>query len=513
MCGLTVATLRADDDVPANDVPANDETTTDDAAPERKAPAPAPKRTYNTPLLIRFEGPITQMRTQYFFRSLEKAKQANADLLVVEFHSPGGLLEESLEIGNALKDVDWARTVAFIPANSQALSGAAIASLGCDELVMGDNAAFGDAGVIVRRLTETVFRHAPEKIRTDVARKVRDLAAAKGRSPALAEAMVDMDLQVYRVRDRESGEIAFLSEAEIAAEEQPDRWEKVQLVLESQPGKFLEINGRRAVELRMAQGNAENRDQLAERFELAVDFQVIEPNWVDTTVYVLNLPFITGLLLLVGFVALYFELSAPGLSIGGLTSGLCFALFFWSRFLGGTAGWLEVILFIAGLVFLGVELFVLPGFGVAGVSGVALLLSALVLASQTFVIPETTQDLRDMSGSTLIVVGSIAAFFVGALVITKVTGKIPILSNFALEPPSFEDDPEKGEGKVVVVPEEDLVQVGDWGEVEAALRPSGKAKFGDNYFDVVSEGMFVEAGKQVRVVKREGRRIVVREIT
>jgi len=82
---------------------------------------------------------------------------------------------------------------------------------------------------------------------------------------------------------------------------------------------------------------------------------------VDAAVTILNLPLITGLLFVIGLVALYVEFSAPGIGMGGLIAGLCFAIFFWSRFLGGTAGWLEVILFLAGVAFLAVELFVLPG--------------------------------------------------------------------------------------------------------------------------------------------------------
>ena len=82
----------------------------------------------------------------------------------------------------------------------------------------------------------------------------------------------------------------------------------------------------------------------------------------DTIVYVLNNPFVTGLLVIIGLIALYIEFSAPGLGAGGLVAGLCAVLFFWSRFFSGTSGWLEVILFVAGLVFIAMEIFVIPGF-------------------------------------------------------------------------------------------------------------------------------------------------------
>ena len=101
---------------------------------------------------------------------------------------------------------------------------------------------------------------------------------------------------------------------------------------------------------------------------------------------------VTGLLFVVGLVALYVEVSTPGLGLGGLVSLLCFALFFWSRFLGGTAEVLEIVLFLTGVAFLAVEIFVLPGFGVAGITGLLLMLAGVLMASQTFLIPETKRE-------------------------------------------------------------------------------------------------------------------------
>ena len=93
----------------------------------------------------------------------------------------------------------------------------------------------------------------------------------------------------------------------------------------------------------------------------------------DHTIHFLNGWWISALIILIGLIALWVELSAPGLGIGGLIAGLFALLFFWSHFLGGTAGWLEVMLFIAGIGFIAAEIFVIPGFGVAGISGFCLL--------------------------------------------------------------------------------------------------------------------------------------------
>jgi membrane-bound serine protease (ClpP class) len=103
-------------------------------------------------------------------------------------------------------------------------------------------------------------------------------------------------------------------------------------------------------------------------------------------------PWITLLLVVVGLLALYLEASAPGIGVGAIVAALCGALFFWSRFLGGTAVWLEVILFLAGLAFLAMELFVIPGLGLAGILGIVCLGASFVMAGQDFFWPSSQYE-------------------------------------------------------------------------------------------------------------------------
>ncbi len=375
-------------------------------------------------------------------------------------------------------------------------------------------ARLGDAGPIFQG-QDALFRHAPEKIRSDLARRVRDLAEAKGRPPVLAEAMVDMDLIVFRVTNKETGEVVFRSDNELVSDANPQMWVKGEPVLESQAGRFLEVNGQRAVELQLATATAENRDELVGLFGVQAPLVVIKPSGVDTAVYILNLPIITGLLFVVGLVALYVEFSAPGISIGGLLAGLCFSLFFWSRFLGGTAGWLEVILFLGGLVFLGIELFVLPGFGVAGITGMLMLLAGVVLASQNHFLPESPRALAQFGNSLIVVLASGGVFIAAVAALSRYFGSIPLFNRLILEAPPPADASEAAaskEGKPLPPSQDSSVVVGDWGVAESPLRPSGKAIFGGEYIDVVTDGSFVEKGSQVRVIEISGNRIVVREI-
>jgi membrane-bound serine protease (ClpP class) len=472
---------------------------------------------YERPVLIRFEGVITPMLEQYLYRKLDVAKQRDADVVILEIDSPGGFVESSFNIATRLRDLDWAQTIAFVP--RQALSGAAIVSLGCDEIVMNPTAVIGDAGPIIQG-EDSLFRHAPEKVRSDLALRIRDLAEQRDRPPALAEAMVDMELVVYEVENRHTGDATFMSDAEIEASDDPDAWEKGKPVLESREAHFLEVNGLRAVELGLADGLAEGRAELAGVLDLAQPPVVLQASGVDTAVFILNLPLVTGLLFVVGLVALYIEFASPGISIGGLIALLCFALFFWSRFLGGTAELLEVVLFVTGVIFVAVEIFVIPGFGVAGIAGMLLMLASVLMACQGFLIPHTSRELGTFSTSLLVITCSGAAFVVAASVLSRYFGSIPVLNRLALRPATSggsAGDPDKrgdgGKSAGMSAAGSPLgVGVGDWGIAASPLRPAGKARFGDRFLDVLTDGSFVDKGRQVRILQIQGNRVVVCDV-
>lgn len=219
-----------------------------------------------------------------------------------------------------------------------------------------------------------------------------------------------------------------------------------------------------------------------------------------------------------------FELSAPGLGIGGLLSLLCFALFFWSRFLGGTAGWLEVTLFLTALAFVAAEIFVIPGFGVAGITGIGLLVLSLVMASRRILVPQSSADWTDLGVNLLAVVGALAGVVITGLIAADHLGSLPFLRNLVLQPPSLGNtspgSPSRGSssgttdehGKKIdsLLPHERL-SIGDLGEAISPLRPSGKARFADDILDVSTEGDFIASGTPIRVYRKNGNRIIVRE--
>lgn len=489
-------------------------------------------RAYRHAVHIVVEGMIGPFMKEYLFRKLAQAESMGADLVILEIDSPGGEVEASLDVAARVRDVKWARTVAYIP--RQALSGAAFLALGCDEIVMHPAANLGDAGPVVLG-PDAIFREASEKIVSHLARQLRDLAQAKGRPPALAEAMVDHQLEVFRYQHRHADRAGYFSKEEIESADDREDWDlaSAKLVLESRAGRFLEVNGLRAKELGLAQATAQSSADVQRRYGLAEPPQVLKANWVDNLVYVLNRPVIAILLLVVGIVCLYVELHTPGIGIAGMASGLSFLLFFWSKFLGGTAGWLEVVLFLAGIACLAIEILLLPGTGIPGVTGALLIFASIVLASQTFILPRSSQDLAVLARSFGILGVAAGTAVAAAAAIARYLPSIPILNAMMLAPPGSDleqadgaraagdlagaagdpagaasDPAQRGPGAAA-----DLrCLVGQEGVARTLLRPAGKAAIGEQYLDVVAEGSFIPDGCRLRVVQVSGNRIVVRQI-
>ena len=170
-------------------------------------------------------------------------------------------------------------------------------------------------------------------------------------------------------------------------------------------------------------------------------------------------------------------------------------------------------LFAAGLLFLFAEFFVIPGFGIAGVTGSLLMISSVILASQSFVIPETPRELAAFRQTVVVAALSGMSFAVVAVWVTKRLGKIPILNRLALQPPPPDDESlptSSSEDKKLSQIHAFPVAIGDIGIAESPLRPAGRVAFGDIYVDVITDGSFVDPGTEVRVIDVSANRVRVR---
>ena len=475
---------------------------------------------FHKPVVIRFDGEINLKTSKFLKNRIGRAKSVGADLLIVEINSPGGMAFESIELAELLRDIDWAYTIAYIP--REAISGAALISLGCDEIILGPTGRIGDVGVIQFDSQVFAFRYVPAKVISVFARHAQDLASAKGRPKELAEAMVDKDVVVFQKKDAAEGRPVFKTvrlenedqNALEAAKNSGLDVEQWGLVEESGPQRFLTLNSTAAVRLGLADSVIESRESLLESMNATGAVVEYNLNMTDEIVYWLNTLLVTALLIIVGLIALYVEFSAPGIGAGGLVAGLCAALFFWSRFMGGTSGWLELILFFAGILFLIMEVFVIPGWGISGLMGLVMIFGSVLMASQEFVIPESGHQWSQMTSSLLVLSCSGCIVLIGAVLISRRLGTIPVFNRLILQrqPGVTEIDGEqKGVGKPLP-PVHPVVSIGDWGVTESLLRPAGRVLFAGQSFDVVSDGEFVEPGIQVRVLEISGNRIVVSRV-
>lgn len=427
--------------------------------------------------------------------------------MVVEIDSPGGRLVESLEIAKHLATVDWAHTVAYVP--ESAYSGAAVASLGCDEIVMGPNAKWGDAGAIFRD-EKSFFHFVPEKLLSAFKSELRSLAQAKGRPIALAQAIADKEMRVFHVVSLKpkAGQPVldtYISEREF--NDNPGEWNRIGEIASSGKGQFLTLTGIEAEKCGLANFLVANREELAKHYGLN-EFQIMTATWLDITVEILNSWLVTALLIIVGLTGLYFEFMSPGHGIGALIGAACFLLLFWSHFLGGTGGWLSAVLFLLGLGCIAVEIFLLPGTVVPGLMGSVLVLASIIMVCQGFLIPETEADLHTLAGTMGMILGSCGVFVAAAIVITRRMDTLPLFSRLMLAPPDAEPIAMSG----TAAGGETTLAAGDQGIAHTPLRPGGKGRFGERTVDVMASGDFLDRGTPIRIVRISGNQVWVETV-
>ncbi|MCP4170327.1 MAG: hypothetical protein GY758_06090 [Fuerstiella sp.] len=469
----------------------------------------------NRTRLIQLHEAITPFTEEFTLRQIRTAVADGANLLIIDIDSPGGYLDSSVNIANTLAELDPRKvtTVAWI--RERALSGAAIVAMGTDRIIMASGAQIGDAGVIRETEEGGAFEHAPEKIRSSLLVTLGNLAERKNRPPALLQAMVDMNLKVYEVTNVETRRVTYMSQDEIEASD--EEWEKGPIVAESREQFFLTVNGNRAHELGLADAPCENIDELRIRLGIAEGevLQAIGRTWVDTLVFVLRTQIAGFGLITLAILCLYIELHVPS-GLFGIMAAVFFALFFWSRYLGGTSGSLELIMFVLGLGLLAMEMFVVPGFGVFGVSGLLMMGGALVMASHTFSGMTAGERFDESMSSLGSLTGALVTVILVAMFLNRFLPAIPVLNRLILTPPGYATVDENAPHLAPSVYENrhssGPVTAGDIGLAESTLRPAGKASFGENFMDVISDGGYIDHGTQVEVVRVAGNRIIVREV-
>lgn len=450
------------------------------------------------PLRLEILGPVHPRAIGWIRRSLEeRLKDESINLLIVTIDSPGGSLADSLTLANYLAELDPARirTVAWVPGEARADAG--LIALACDRLVLHPAAIVGGSGT-------SVFDE-PEL--NEVRPALEHLAERTGRPWSLLAASIDESVQLKLYAFDGGDVVRLMNEAEHLALEDRDRWQLRDPIETARGLKAIDAE-RSAVADRLVEELVELRRDYQLNEDAAGD-EVIEPTWAHLFIESLASPRLAAMLLFIAWFALMVEFMTPSLTGAGFVSAVCFLLYFWSQYLHGTAGWLEAILFLAGLTGVLLELFVVPGVGVFGIGGGALILASIVLASQTFVIPQNQYQLQQLPRSLGVLIAGISGAILAVGLFKRLLPRSPALRRMMLEPPDSRTRAELERREMTT----DLSALaGARGATTTRLAPSGKARFAGRIVDVIGEGPLVPIDTPVEVVEVLGNRVVVRPI-
>lgn len=448
--------------------------------------------------LLRINGPIRKDRVQRWLANLAATTESGeTNTWLVEIDSPGGYLSGSASLAATLADPGTSiRTVGGY-VSQEARGDAALIALACRPLTMHTDATLGGSGA------DAI---SPERA-ADQRELIEFIAGLTGRSATLIRGLLDPKLTVYRYINRRTGRIRYAIPSEMTAETKAEQaggrsdWAR-----EERIDLSAGLSASAAIELGMADESVDSLQAAASAAGLsAVPAQLSDRGlvrWVERLGRHDGWAF--GLLLL-GFMMLSTEASAPGLGVPGFIAAVCFALFFWIKFLAGTAEWAELLAFGLGLTFLAIEIFVLPGFGIFGIGGILLTVLGVVLMSQTFVIPRNSYQANQLAHGMWMAIGGMGGLFVGFLLVRAFLPQAAAASGLAMDAPAANLD------RLERIADYDHL-AGRTGVASTRLRPSGKARFGDELVAVVSDGVAIDPGQSVRVIQVHGNRIVVEAV-
>ena len=446
---------------------------------------------------------LDERTSNWTIRSLKnELASGEVNLVILDMTDVTGDLDASLRLATHLSQYDSnkIRTVAHV--KGKIAGPAAVVALSVDHLLMKDDAILGG-----HDLPDAPNDSSEKQDWDDVKPTVRRIAEAKQRDWSIMMAMLDPTLRVSRYRNRDSGQVRLLSNEEWSESANPDQWQELGQV-DTASGMTAAV----ASQLYVARAIMNDSDQIKTFYQLESPVRTLQKSptdvWIEKIATTLSSPFVAPWLL---FGAMFFfssEMSAPGLGVPGFLSAVCIMLFFWSQYLDGNADAVEILLFVAGLIFVLMEIFVVPGFGIFGIGGLLMLMTSVVLASQKFLLPRTAEEIAQIPYSLLPVLAAGLGFFVALFALRKVIPNSPYLNRLILDSrrakaDSFEEDV-------------DAEAVADWsflidraGETVTRLNPAGKARIDGRVYDVISRGQMIDKGEAVVVVEAVANRVVV----
>ncbi|MFM8913471.1 MAG: NfeD family protein [Flammeovirgaceae bacterium] len=417
-------------------------------------------------MVMDIKDEIDPRMLRYVKLAFAHAEKIKADYIIIDMDTYGGVLTDAKEIVDVVMD---SKKPVWVYINSDAASAGALISIACDSIYMSPGASIGAATVV-----EGDGKQAPDKYQSYMRSIMRSTAEENHRDPRIAEGMVDERVVIDSVK--QAGKVITFTTSEALAHGYCEaKVESIEEILKRNKVENYEID----------------------HFQLGATEKIIA--------FFLN-PFISGILILVILGGIYFELQTPGVGFPLFAAITALVLYLVPYYLNGLADYWEIIALFVGLLLIAAEIFIIPGFGVAGVAGIGLTLLSLVLImlNNDFFNFEFV-PLGDIVQASFVAV----AGFAGGFLLLIFAGP-KLLDSKAFQRMALNDAQNSAEGYTVNANSQSMLH--KKGVAHTVLRPSGKILLDGEVLDAFTRGEYIEKGEPVEVIGTEGVTLRVRKV-
>jgi len=408
-------------------------------------------------------------------RGVTEAAAAEADAIIFVMDTPGGRVDITRDILEIIRQID---TPVYTFVERDAYSAGAIIALATPHIYMAPGSVIGAATPILMGPTggvQDLNEDVSEKMKSGVAAMVRAAAEQGGHDPKLAEAMVRR-------------EAAY----------------KIGTNLVSKAGELLTLTASEAEGV-LSAGTVPDVESLLQ--EIGLDDAEIKTLEVTPSEKLARI--IAGfapILLMIGLGGIYLEIKTPGFGLPGIAGATALVFFFFGHHIAGLAGMEDVVIFVIGFALLFAEVFITPGFGVLGISGIALILVSLLNAMSWQVPGEILPSLSGTGATLEKAFVKLSLGMVGTVILAVTAGHFLPRSKM-IRPLVLDASTSREEGFAAAHEHSELP--GKTGTAEMNLHPAGRAMIDGNRVNVITHGEFIEKGTSLRVVEVHGNHILV----